>query len=144
MLIGLLALTTAALFTGVAFYISFAEQPARLVLEDQPLLAVWKIAYRRGFALQAPLAALGFLFGLLAWFVLDSGIFLIGSLLMLANWPWTLIALSPTNNALLNTDPLEAGPEVRALTVKWSKLHQVRTILGGLALLCFLLGLSVQ
>jgi hypothetical protein len=144
MLIGLLALTTAALFTGVAFYISFAEQPARLVLEDQPLLAVWKIAYRRGFALQAPLAALGFLFGFLAWFVLDSGVFLIGSLLMLANWPWTLIALSPTNNALLNTDPLEAGPEVRALTVKWSKLHQVRTILGGLALLCFLLGLSVQ
>ena len=144
MLIGLLALTTAALFTGVAFYINFAEQPARLVLEDQPLLAVWKIAYRRGFALQAPLAALGFLCGLLAWFVLDSGIFLIGSLLMLANWPWTLIALSPTNNALLNTDPLEAGPEVRALTVKWSKLHQVRTILGGLALICFLLGLSVQ
>src|SRR5687767_14620761 len=88
MLIGLLALTTAALFTGVAFYISFAEQPARLVLEDQPLLAVWKIAYRRGFALQAPLAALGFLFGFLAWFVLDSGVFLIGSLLMLANWPW--------------------------------------------------------
>jgi hypothetical protein len=144
MLIGLLALTAAALFTGAAFYINFAEQPARLVLEDQPLLAVWKIAYRRGFALQAPLAAVGFLLGLIAWLVTGTGAFLVGGLLMLANWPWTLIALSPTNNTLLSIDPLEAGPETRALVLKWNKLHQVRTVLGGLAVLAFIGGLSVQ
>ena len=46
MLIGLFARIVAALLTGAAFYINFAEQPARLGLKDQPLLAEWKTAYR--------------------------------------------------------------------------------------------------
>ena len=39
MLVGNLALVSASLFTGAAFYINFAEHPARMGLEDRPLLA---------------------------------------------------------------------------------------------------------
>ncbi len=141
MLAGYLALTIAALFTGAAFYVSFAEQPARLGLDDRALLAEWKPAYRRGFAMQAPLAIVGFVLAVVAWRLTGKPVFFIGGTLMLANWPWTVFGILPTNKALLATELEEAGPQSRALIVKWNRLHAVRTALGGLAILAFLVAL---
>jgi len=140
MLIGLLALIDAALFTGAAFYVSSAEQPACLVLDDQALLAEWKPAYKRGFRMQGPLAMLGFVFGGLAWWQSGLHAFLIGALLILANWPFTLLVIMPTNNRLMATNPAEAGADTRALILKWERLHMVRTLLGAGAVVAFLVG----
>ena len=142
MIFGCLALTAAALFTGAAFYINFAEQPARLVLDDKALLAQWKPAYNRGYAMQATLAIIGFILGAIAWWLTGRITFLAGAVLMLANWPWTMLAILPTNNALMETEPANANSETRALIVKWNSLHAVRTGLGGLAVAAFLVGLS--
>ncbi len=142
MLIGHLALVIAALFTGAAFYINFAEQPARLHLDDKALLTEWKPAYKRGFIMQATLAVVGFVLGALAWWHAGKEAYLIGAVLMLASWPWTLVAIMPTNKILIATDPAEAGPETRALIVTWNRLHLVRTVLGALAVLAFLVALT--
>ena len=142
MLAGELALIVAALFTGAALYVNVAEQPARLALDDRALLTQWKPSYKRGFAMQAPLALIGFLLGLAAWWLTGKLAFATGALLMLANWPWTRFGIMPTNSALMRTELADAGPQTRALIVKWNGLHTVRTALGGLAAIAFLVALS--
>jgi len=136
MISGQLALIAAALFTGAAFYISVVEQPARLDLDDQSLLAEWKPAYKRGTLMQAPLALVGFLLGALAWWETSNLAWAIGGVLMLANWPVTLFVIMPTNRRLMAIEA--AGPESRAMIVIWAKLHAIRTALGIAASITFL------
>ena len=126
------ALVVAAVFTGAAIYINVAEQPARLGLDDQALLAEWKPAYQRGFAMQAPLAVVGFLLGLLAWR------WALGALVLIANWPYTLFVILPTNTELEAIGPMAAGPTSRALVERWGRLHMIRSVLGVVATLIFL------
>ena len=137
MTFGLLALIASAMFSGVALYVNIVEQPARLSLDDRALLAEWKPSYKRGAAMQAPLALVGFVLGLLAWWQTSHPGFLIGAMAIIAPWPWTLIGIKPTNDALLATDVEKAGPQTRALIVKWGAIHGVRTALGALATAAF-------
>jgi hypothetical protein len=138
MLAGQLALVTAALFAGAAIYVNVAEQPARLKLDDRALLAEWKPAYKRGFAMQAPLALIGFLFGALAAWQSGGWWWLVGGLVLLANWPFTIVAILPTNNRLMALAPETAMPEARTLIIAWGWLHAVRSALGVAATVIFL------
>src|ERR1700693_5423656 len=101
MLAGQLALVTAALFTGAAVYVNVAEQPSRLGLDDRALLTEWKPAYKRGTAMQAPLAIIGFLLGALAAWQTANWLWLLGGIVLVANWPYTLLRIKPTNDRLM-------------------------------------------
>jgi hypothetical protein len=137
MAFGLLALVTAAIFAGAAFYVNFAEQPARLLLDDRALLTEWKPAYQRGATMQAPLAVISFVLGMLAWWQFAHLGFLIGALLIIAPWPWTLLVIKPVNDALLAIDLDKAGSQSRALVIRWGTVHAARTIMGALATAAF-------
>ena len=137
MIAGHLALIVAAVFFGAAIYLNLAEQPARLGLGDQALLAEWKPSYKRGFAMQAPLAMAGFALGLVAWWHMRDVLFLAGGIAMLANWPWTILVINPVNAILNATEPAQASAQTRALIAKWGRLHAVRTALGFVAVIAF-------
>jgi len=122
MIWGQLALVDAALFAGAAFYINVAEQPARAMLDPAAQLRQWKPAYRRGFAMQASLALLGFLLGAIAFAVSGQWRWMAGAVLMLANWPFTLIAIMPTNRRLLATEEARAGAESAHLIACWGAI----------------------
>jgi Domain of unknown function (DUF1772) len=138
MIAGHLALIAAAIFFGAAIYINIAEQKARLSLPDQPLLTEWKPSYKRGFAMQAPLAIGGFLLGLLAWRQTRNSLFLVGGFAMLANGLWTILAIQPVNRVLMATPTEHANTKTRVLIEKWGRLHAVRSALGFFATLAFL------
>jgi Anthrone oxygenase len=119
MLAGQLAVTIAAMFTGAAIYINITEQPARLQLDNRSLLAEWKPAYKRGYAMQASLAIIGGLFGLLAYLSALDWRWLLGAIVLLANWPYTLFVIAPINRRLMDTSPEAATAETRRMLERW-------------------------
>jgi len=142
MLAGQIALLLAAVFAGAALYVNLAEQPARLTLDDRALLAEWKPSYDKGKVMQASLALLATLAGLLATYESGRAIWVLGAALMLAPWPYTLIVIMPTNRALHATAIDSAATETRRLVEKWGRLHAARTAFGIAGTLAFLWALN--
>ena len=138
MLAGQAATVAAAAFAGAAFYINFAEQPARLGLDNRSLLKQWKPSYARGFVMQASCAVISGVLGLIAAWQGHDWRWAVGAVLMLSNWPYTLLGIMPTNRALNAIGDDDASSNSRAMIVRWGGLHAVRTALGAAATLAYL------
>ncbi len=138
MISGQLALITASAFAGAAIYVSVVEQPARLALDPHTLLMEWKPSYKRGTAMQAPLALIAAALAIWAFIESADWRWLVGAALMLTNWPYTLLGIMPTNRALMSTMIEAADDTVKERVERWGRLHAGRSALGVAATLMFL------
>jgi hypothetical protein len=134
---GVFALLAAALFTGAAIHVSISEQPARLTLDDRAALAEWQASYPRAALMQATLALVGFVLAILEWLVTGNWAWLVGALLLIANWPYTFISIMPLNDTLKEIPPDRAGPASRRSLERWGLLHALRSVLGAASTLLF-------
>jgi Domain of unknown function (DUF1772) len=125
----------AALFAGAALYLTLAEHPTRMGLDTRIAVLQWAPNYTRATWMQAPMALLSLLSGVVAW-LMDAGLgWFVAAVLIGAVVPFTLIGIMPTNHQLLAPGRDLGSAETRTLLERWGQLHAVRTTLSVLATL---------
>jgi hypothetical protein len=133
------AVLSCTLFTGAAIYINLVEHPARMLQDTRTAALVWAPSYKRATVMQASLAVVSTLCGLAAAYFTDQWWWAFAALLIGAVVPFTLIVIMPTNQMLLDPARDLASPETRVLLEKWARLHAVRSLLGLLASIAYLI-----
>jgi uncharacterized membrane protein len=139
MLFLILSIACAGLFCGAALYVNFVEHPARMSCGPALALREFAPSYHRATIMQVSLAIGGLALGLTAaWRLQDSWI-AVGTVLLGATVPFTLIVIFPTNKQLLDPTLDSRSPRVTSLFRRWNRLHGIRTLLSATAfgvLLC--------
>jgi uncharacterized membrane protein len=135
------AVLAATLFAGAATYINIAEHPARMECGTALASAVFGPSYRRAAVMQVALALLATIGGIGAWLTGGGPYWFDGSVAIFAVVPFTLVAIRPTNNQLLDPTIDRASDTTRRLLQQWGRLHGVRTILSLAASILFVASL---
>jgi hypothetical protein len=130
-------------FTAWAVYIVLVEHPARLDSGAASARAQFRGSYHRAAPWQASFAAIALIGGIAAAWQSARLAWLVGALAIGAAIPLTLLVIRPINNRLLSTEPL-GDAETLARLRRWGQLHAVRTVLGAIGLLLFLLALRAR
>jgi uncharacterized membrane protein len=133
------ATVAAGLFTGAAIYINVAEHPARMECGVPLAVTVFGPSYRRAAVMQALLAIIGSVAGVIAWLLGGCVSWLIGSALLFFVVPFTLLVILGTNKRLLDPGLDRNSDEARDLLIKWGRLHAVRSVAGAASFLFFAL-----
>jgi Domain of unknown function (DUF1772) len=133
-----IAVLSCALFTGASVYITFIEHPARMQCGVEIAATEFAPSYRRATVMQATCAAVGLLASFAAWLGGASFWWVVAGVLLGSVIPFTLIVILPTNKQLLSPALDRGSAEAERLLARWGRLHAMRSILSGIALLLFL------
>ena len=132
-IIQFVAVLSAVLFTGAAFYIILVERPPAMGGGPQLTIKEWLPSGRLGIEIQSVLAGLGGLTGLLAWLMCGGILWVIGAFFIFAAIPFVLLAITPRGKQVLDAVQGSGADEMEALLKKRRRLHLVRSVLGFVA-----------
>jgi hypothetical protein len=132
------AVLSCSLFAGAAIYINLVEHPARMECGVEIAATEFPPSYRRATVMQAICAAVGLLSCVATWLGGASFWWLVAGVLLGSVIPFTLIVILPTNKRLLSPTLDRRSAEAERLLARWGRLHAVRSVLSGVALLIFL------
>jgi len=99
---------------------------------------VFAPSYKRAAVMQATLALVATISGVVSWSIAGSVLWIIGALLIFGVIPFTLIAILPTNKQLLAPALDRKSAHTHELLVRWGQLHSVRTVASLAASFLFL------
>jgi hypothetical protein len=139
MFLEMLSILSSGLFAGAAIYINVVEHPARMECGTHLAIKEFAPSYRRATFLQVPLAIIGFLAAATAWLRGGSSGWLVGGTLLLAVIPFTLVVIFPTNRGLLDSSLAKDSDLATVLLTRWGRLHAIRSILGFVSFLIFII-----
>lgn len=123
----LIATASAGLFAGAALYVNLVEHPARMSCGTEFAFREFAPSYARAAVMQAALALMGLVAGVVTWYFSRDAWVLAAALLLGSVVPYTLIVVMPTNQLILHP-ALDALPsEKMRLLVRWGRLHALRT-----------------
>ena len=107
-------------------------------LDDRAMLLEWQRSYNRAAPMQAGLAMVSALLGFIAAWQTRDWRWAAGAVAILANWPYTLLVIKPTNDRLHAIPAEQASADARRMVVSWGHLHAGRSALGIVAVLFYL------
>jgi hypothetical protein len=131
------AVLACTLFTGAAVYITAVEHPERLSCGAEAAVAEWAPSYKRATLMQVPLALIAGLLGIVRGAQGGGLLWLWAAMLILAVVPFTLLAIRPRNNRLLDPSRDRRSEETLQLLKAWGRLHAVRGALSLAASMLF-------
>ena len=141
MLLLIVGTLAAGLFAGAAIYVSVVEHPARVSCGTEFALREFAPSYKRGAIMQASLALIGCVTGVIGGWIRNDIPPVVAALLLGAVVPFTLIVILPTNKRLLDPTLDAHGPEASQLLTRWGRLHAVRSVISTAAFLILLMRL---
>lgn len=132
------AVLACGLFAGAALYVNLVEHPARVECGVELAATEFPPSYRRGTIMQVTLAVVSLLSSIAAWLAGATFWWVVAGILQVSVIPLTLIVILPTNKRLLSPTLDRRSAQTERLLVRWGRLHAVRSVLSGFALLLFL------
>jgi hypothetical protein len=134
----LVAILASALFAGAAVYINLVEHPSRLSCGTEIAALQWAPSYKRATVMQATLAIVATLAGVLQWTQTGRVAWLYGAAAIFAVVPVTFVVIFPTNKKLLQPSRNRVVSETRALLETWGRLHAIRSVLSVAASIVYI------